>query len=173
MRKVFSLFLILLLLTSCHKEVREDHYVLGLDEERLFAPGFDTLERMREIGFETELYGEFSKGDSAQVPLYYEGKEVGKATFTNTGKKDAPSEECILTYLELYVWSIPETLLLDGEEVPVSIKETCDRYEGDYLYKNGIACVIEKEDRNETVILHGDISAYDQDRIDRIEVFAD
>ena len=172
--KKLLILLLLVVLCACQKEEREDFFIIGHDGKD-FAAGFDTASLLTEadIGFHDE--GILGPKDHVSGDLTYEDLPVGSYTLYNPEKKKEKAfEESFLTYLELYVDPFEE-LTLDGEPFPNDLKEICSEKEGEYLVHNGPYCVLKKESLKHysTLILHGDITDLDQDRVDRIEIFID
>ena len=172
MKKLLTVFL-LILLAGCQKEVREDLFVLGIDGQEI-VPGFDTQAVLEKAGIGFTEEGILQPKEEASGILYRDALPVGSYRLYNPEKKkertflDSP-----LVYLELY--TDPFSLTLDGEVLSSSMKETCDAYKGEYLEHNGPYCVLKKESSKHyaTMILHGDITDLDQDRLDRLEIFID
>ena len=173
MKKILIVFL-LVLLAGCQKEVREDLFVLGINGTEI-VPGFDGPSSFTEADIAVYEEGILQPKEEASGDLYKDDLPVGTyKIFNPEKKKEKTYEESLLVYLELYTDPF-ESLTLNGEALSSSMKETCDAYEGEYLYHNGPYCVLKRESLKHyaTMILHGDITDLDQDRLDRIEIYID
>ena len=67
------------------------------------------------------------------------------------------------------------TYKLDGIELSSSVKENCRMFDGEYIERNGYACLITRQvdQKLNVVILHGDILNMDQDELSRIEIYVE
>lgn len=85
---------------------------------------------------------------------------------TSINKKEVVSK---LTY---YIDDLNGDTYIDNYKLS-SIKEACDYFSGDYIEKNGHACVFGKivNDHDNYVILYSDILSDDLDQIDRVEIY--
>ncbi len=144
MKKLLSVMIVLLLCGCTAK--REDFYSLSFDGHEI-AVGYDKAEVLEGI----------SGIDSYDVYLNDKSEEVISG---------------VVIYLKDL--NVP-VLSIDGVQLNDGIRETCSAMNGELIEKNGYACLIGKEVRNREnyIVLYGDILDDDIDRIDRIEVYYD
>ena len=171
MKKLF-LLLTALLLCSCSAE-REEYYTFSFDNYTI-APGYDDVEYMRLV-FKVELpetLAAESKLENKEV--YFWDKYFGLIDIENRTKKDVPIEQAKISKMILYLDNIGASKYgLDGRDFDSSVKANCDYYGGQYIERNGYACAFGKvvDNRENVVILYGDILAEDQDQLHHIEIY--
>ncbi len=85
---------------------------------------------------------------------------------SNVNKKD------VVTKITYYIDDLESEVYINGYSIE-SIKETCEHFSGDYIEKNGHACVFGKmvNGYENYVILYSDILSDDLDKVDRIEIY--
>lgn len=151
---------------------RDKYYVLSFNNYTL-AVGNDSSEFLSVI-FDYDIKETLGPNETVKdIDLLLDGKAFGKASITNLKTKEKPSNEAILSSLEFYVEdSDIKDLKINGISLDQSIKSNCEKLNGEYLYKNGCACIIEEmvDDKNNAIILYGDITEINQDLLDRIKI---
>lgn len=161
----------LLLLCSCSK--REDYYVFSFDDISI-TPGYDTVEFMHLV-FDVKADGTIKgKQHMEDVKVFFWDKYFGSIDIGNTRRKEADVDEAIVTRLELYLDNINYSVLKIGDVVlKESVKENCEMFGGEYIERNGYACAFGKKvkDRENVVILYGDILGADQDALSHLEIY--
>ena len=142
MKKILVLLTIFFLLTSC-KAKKEDYYNLTF-EGITVAVGYDN----------TEVISNINSIDTFDYEL---------------NKK----EEQILNHLVIYVDDLNDkSVLIDDYSLNKGIIDTCTDLNGEIVENKGNTCVLHKvvDDRNNIILLSGDILSNNIDKIDRIEV---
>ncbi len=169
------IFLLLcLLLCSCRPE-REDYFVLDLDDYSL-APGYDNVAYLKLV-FEADLPENMASEETLkEIEMTFWGDYFAEIDLYNPTEKEIPIDEAILCGLDFY---LPNTGMsefkLDGIELSSSVKENCRIFDGEYIERNGYACLITRQvdEQLNVVILHGDILNLDQDELSRIEIYVE
>lgn len=140
MKKILLICLVLLLLSACSPK-REEFYNLTID--------------------------------GTTVVIGYDNKEVIDNLSINDFETYTDSKENeILDYVEVYVRDLSNNkVVIDDYEI-TSIKNTCNDLNGEIVTNNGSACVLHKtiKDKENVVILYGDILSDNTDLVNRIEV---
>lgn len=171
MKKLLIILLTLIFITSC--SLRNDYLKLSIDDYSVTV-GYDNAKFLK-IAYDFELPEKLAANEVIDnVEIYLFDQLLGVASFTNPKDKEIDSDKAILTRLELYVNDMPNrTIKLNDELLDNSIKTNCDNYNGQYIEKNGYACVIENEKTNELNVaeLHGDYLNIDQDELDHIVIY--
>lgn len=142
MKKILVLLVVTILLTSC-KAKREDYYNLTF-EGATIATGYDN----------TDVISSINTIDSYDYEL---------------NKK----EEQILNRLVIYVDDLNDkSVLIDDYSLNKGIIDTCNDLKGELVKNKGNICVLHKvvDDKNNIILLSGDILSQNIDKIDRIEV---
>ena len=169
--KKFLVLLLLILLCGCNAE-REDYYVLSFDDYTICV-GYDDAEFVKLV-YDVELPDVLSPEQTVgDLELDFWGKEFGTVSFTNPKNKEIASGEAILSKAVFYLEQTGSHVLkIDDVELSNSVKENCSILQGEYIEKNGTACVIGKKvkDKDNVLILYGDIFSIDQDELSRIEI---
>ena len=101
---------------------------------------------------------------------------VGTIDLANPKKKQISSDEAVLQRLDLFVGNLPaEQYAIDEIVLSSSVKENCRNLGGEYIERNGYACVIGKKvhGQDNIVILSGDILNIDQDELHRIQIYVE
>ena len=173
MKKIISILLCLILL-GCSSEKREDYYILSFDDYSV-SIGYDNAEYTSLI-FDYEL-PEVIPGfeEIKDVDVSFLGKNFGIASFINEENDEKESNEAIISSLLFYVKDIDaESIKINDIELDKSIIKNCETFNGSLIEKNGYACVIEQEvnNKDDVIILYGDILNLVQDTVDRIEIRA-
>ena len=144
MKKLLTLTAILLLCACSAK--REDFYSLSFDGNTI-SVGYDKAEVLEGIeGIDS--YG----------------------TYLND------KQEAIISKLVIYLNDLNSPLvMIDERPLSSGIMETCLDLDGELIEKNGYVCLIGKEVGNKEnyIMIYGDILDDDLNRIDRIEVYYD
>ncbi|MDO4940371.1 MAG: hypothetical protein Q4E33_01605 [Erysipelotrichaceae bacterium] len=173
MKKIIIVLLCFILL-GCDSEKKEDYYVLSFDDYTI-SVGYDNVEYTSLI-FDFEL-PEVIPGfeEVKDVNVSFLGKDFGIASFINEEDEENESKEAIISSLSFYLKDVDaSSIKINDIELDKSIKKNCETFNGNLIEKNGYACVIEQEvhDKDDVVILYGDILNLDQDTVDRIEIRA-
>ena len=105
-----------------------------------------------------ELVVGFDETVDETLPIEYGMTELKKKT--------------VLGKVVLYLNDVDGHVYLNDYELN-SIKDTCSAFSGEYIEKNGHACVIGKriKKHDNYVVLYGDILSDNIDKVDRIEVY--
>ena len=142
MKKLLVLLAIVVLLSSC-KAKKEDYYNLTF-EGTTVAIGYDN----------TDAISSINTIDSYDY-------EINK------------KEEQILNHLVIYVDDLNEkSVLIDDYPLNKGITDTCTELNGELVENKGNTCALHKvvDDKNNIILLSGDILNDNVDKIDRIEV---
>ncbi len=170
--KKMLIFLLVLLCFGCQQKEDPSYYyhlsLGGID----IIPGYTKVSELVDLTFDAPV--ELGPGEDVYAELYDTGYNVGEIRIFNPSEEIAPIGDCRVVYVDLYKVFYGD-IVLDEQLLFDSIKENCEALGGTYFYQNGYACMLEKKthSRKSTLILHGDISALDQDKVDRVEVFAE
>lgn len=143
MRKTISLLLILLIVSGCAAKPKH-FYNLKIGED-IIVVGYDN-------------------------PDILYGKDYINSYTTYLDKKENEHLESI----EIYVDDLPTSLIMLNEDVlSDSIENTCINLKGEFISKNGNACVLHKtvKKKDNYVILTGDILDDNPDKLDRIQIY--
>jgi len=174
MKKILLIFLTLLLCNGC-ADPRNDYFVLSVDDYTL-APGYDNVEYLR-LAFELDVKDTLQPEEKlSDVELNLWKYYVGDIELTNPKKKEISSNEAVLTRLDLFVGNTPaESYALNGTILDRSVKKNCEMFGGEYIERNGYACVIGQKTHSQDniVILSGDILNEDQDELHRIQIYVE
>ena len=167
------LLVIVLLLCSCHRQVpidehiylRFDNFEIDLGKEKasdLIADGFYI-----DVEDETIIKDEIIYND-----VYYNYRNIGDMGFSSFGD-GVEFNDSYLSYLNIYIYSLPSNIYLDDYLLIENIKDDCDYLKGKYIEKNGKACLLNKnlDNKEVSIVFQGDISDINQDKLDRIEIF--
>ena len=88
--------------------------------------------------------------------------------------KEISKEKAVLTKLTVYLNDLGNRQFkLNGEVLDQSVKKNCEKFSGTYIEKNGYACVIQTQNKNElnVVELYGDYLNIDQDQLDHLVIY--
>lgn len=169
--KKFIVLLLTLILVACGNS-RDKYYLLTFDNYTL-AVGNDTADFLNVI-FDFDVKQTFVGNETVNdIDLYLDGVKFGKASLTNPKQKETTSKETIVSSIEFYVEDYDiKDLRINNIALDTSIKSNCEKFNGEYLYKNGNVCIIEEtvDDSNNSIILYGDISELNQDKLDKIKI---
>lgn len=144
--KKLLLIIILILLCGCSQNKKEDYYSLTYGAINV-TPGFDNYD------------------------LFEQNEDITKVEYRTNEK-----EENIVSYVEVYIDESKSVVpMINDYTITNGIKETCNDLNGELIEKNGCACYISKrvKNRENYIILHGDILDDDINIIDRIEIAYD
>ena len=173
MKKLFLLISCLFLLQGCVH--REDFYVFSFDDYTL-SVGYDNVEFL-ELVFDADLKEELEAGETLKdVEVTFFDKYFASVDITNYKDKNINISEGIISRADFFLDNINmNTYMLDGKLLSSSVKENCQMFDGEYIERNGYACLIYKQvdDKNNIVILHGDLFKEDQDELSRIEIYVE
>ncbi|MBQ1483571.1 MAG: hypothetical protein IIZ28_08395 [Erysipelotrichaceae bacterium] len=174
MKKLLSLFLIPLLLCGCTVE-REDYYIFSFGDYTI-APGYDDAEYL-ELIFELDLPETLEPNETLEKKeVHFWGDYLADVDLSNDGKKTIPIGEAKVTRFVLYLANFPDAVYrIDGQELSPSVRENCEKFSGEYIERNGYACVFGKKSgkKKNVVILYGDLFAIDQDALDHVEIYVE
>lgn len=143
--KKLFILLSLFLLVSC-KYKREDFYMLRYEDKEIVV-GYDTIEKIED-------------DEDIDDYKYYLNED----------------DEKIINGIVIYVEDLDNpNIYIDDYLLDKGIKETCDDLEGEFIKKNGHACLISKNvyKRANYILIYGDILDDDIDKINRIEIYYD
>ena len=143
--KKLFILLSLFLLVSC-KYKREDFYMLRYEDKEIVV-GYDTIEKIED-------------DENIDDYKYYLNED----------------DEKIINGIVIYVEDLDNpNIYIDDYLLDKGIKETCDDLEGEFIEKNGHACLISKNvyKRANYILIYGDILDGDIDKINRIEIYYD
>ncbi|MBQ2582957.1 MAG: hypothetical protein II577_03550 [Erysipelotrichaceae bacterium] len=174
MKKILLILLTIFLCNGC-ADPRSDYYVLSIDDYTL-TPGYDDAEYLR-LAFDMDIKDTLEPGERLEgVDLDLWKYHVCTIDLVNPKKKSVPSDEAVLQKLDLFVGNLPaEKYAIDGIVLSSSVKENCQNLGGEYIERNGYACVIGKKvhGQDNIVILSGDILNIDQDELHRIQIYVE
>ena len=172
MKKLLVL-LMLILISACHSVKREDYYIFSFNDYTL-SVGYDDVEFLK-LTFDLDVKDELESQESLEeVSLYSFGLPFAEIDLCNTGKKTVISDKAIVTRFKYYLDDFPmETYQIDGIPLSSSIKENCETFHGEYIDRNGKACLFGKkvDGKDDVVILRGDMLNIDQDQLESIEIY--
>ncbi|MDO4198181.1 MAG: hypothetical protein Q4D13_04230 [Erysipelotrichaceae bacterium] len=166
MKKIL-IILLLLLCSGC--SIRKDYYVFSFDNYS-FAPGYDDLSFARMV-YDFETDETIGKNETVETAIYSFGNHIADVKFTNYKNKEIKADKAILSEFDYFFDEHTNNICkLDGIELSSSIKTNCEMFNGEYIERNGTACVLSKtvNSKTNTVIFQGDIYATDQDKLYRI-----
>ena len=174
--KKLLIVLACILVCSCTKAPeREDYFVFSFDDYSL-AAGFDDVNYLKLV-FDVEVPETMAAKESIKdLEMDFWGQYFGDVDIANLTEKELPSGQAIITGLDLYLPNVGMEIYKLGEtELSKSVKENCEMFDGEYIERNGYACVITRqiEEQLNVVILHGDILNEDQDELARIEIYVE
>ena len=175
MKKLIFVFACILLCSYTPSPEREDYFVFSFDDYSL-AVGFDDVEYLKLV-FDVEVPEVLGAGESLNnLEMTFWGRYFGDVDIANSTDKEIPIDQAVITGLDLYLPNVGmETYKLGDTQLSSSVKENCQMFHGEYIERNGYACVITRqiEDQLNVVILHGDILNMDQDELARIEIYVE
>ena len=169
MKKAF--IILLLLLTSC--AFKQDYYELTVDNYSITV-GYDNSEYLKVL-YDYDLIDELKPNEVIEdVNLYLLDSLFASAQFSNSKNKYISSDKARLTKIVVYINDLKgRTFKINGIQLDDSVKNNCETFNGNYINKNGRACVIENKVANElnVIELHGDYLNIDQDKLDHIIIY--
>ena len=97
-----------------------------------------------------------------------EGEHIG-TTDPEKALKVIREKEVTAVYVDV------EMPKINGIELSNSVKENCEMFSGEYIERNGYACAFGQEagDKDNVVVLYGDLFAIDQDKLDHVEIYVE
>lgn len=162
---------LLLILTACSS--REGYYELSIDDYSVMV-GYDDAEYI-DIAFDYDLKDTLQPYETvSDVDIYLFDQLLGVGEFTNNTKKEIDSNKAILTKLTVYLNDVPgRQFRINKEILNTSVKNNCEKYSGTYIEKNGYACVIQTQNKNDlnVIELYGDYLNLDQDQLDHLSIY--
>ena len=140
MKKIILIVLLLLTVVGCSPK-KEEYYNLTI-ENTTIAVGYDKVDVLNDLHINS---------------------------YTSHFNK---KEEEIIDYIEVYVKDLSSKDVFLNDYQLQSVKETCNDLNGELISNNGNACVLHNylKDRENIVILYGNILNDDNDKVDRLEV---
>lgn len=173
MKKLLSILLLLLLLSACTS--RKDYYILSFDTYSL-TPGYDDMEFVKLV-FDFDIPEQLDKKQSLEnIRTYFWDTYFADISIYNPKNKVIDSNEAILTRVDIFLDNnYFETYKINDIELSSSVKQNCEMFKGEFIERNGYACVIGQvvNNHNNVIILSGDYLGIDQDELSRIEVFVE
>ena len=167
--------ILLILICACSSVKREDYYVFSFNDYTL-SVGYDDVEFL-ELTFYLDVKDELEAQEKAEdVELYFFDVPFALADLYNPGKKAAASEKAVITRFKYYLDDFPmQSYRIDGITLSGSIKEDCETFHGEYIDRNGKACLFGKKvnGKDNVVLLKGDMLNIDQDELESIEIYVE
>ena len=168
------LILIVLLLSSCGFS-RNRYHIFSFDDYTI-APGFDDVGYLRLV-FELDTDKTLQPNELVEdVDLYFWDKYLASVDIINRKGIEIDTDKAIVKKFDFFLANYEaQSYKLNGIDLSDSVKENCDRLDGEYISTNAPACIIVKktEGSNKVAILHGDILAIDQDKLARVEIYVE
>ena len=168
--------LVVLLLFICGCSSRRNEYYNFHFDDYSIVVGYDDLEYI-DLVFDYEIKDELDKKEKIEkIELSFWGKYFGDIDIENESNRKVKSSKGVVKRLDIYFDNLDfEIYKIDNFELSSSIKENCDAFNGRYVNNNVPACVISKQvdDKNNIIIMHGDIFNIDQDELSRIEIYVE
>ena len=172
MKKIL-LALSLLILCSCVN--REDYYVFSFDDYSI-TPGYDDVSFV-DIAFDLNVPDQLEGfGKLKDVRMTFFGKYFGEIDLINPTNKPIDIKDAKVSKLTLYLSQLADyTFRINGVELERSVKDNCIIFNGEYVVRNGYACLIGKKvnAKKNYIVLYGDIYAMDQDELNHLEIYAE
>ena len=158
MKKLFVLIM-LVMISACHSVKREDYYIFSFNNYTL-SVGYDDVAFL-ELTFYLDRKDELEAQETVEdIDLYF--------------FETMSSEKAIVTRLKYYLDDFPmESYQIDGIPLSSSIRENCEVFHGEYVERNGKACLFGKkvDGKDNAVLLKGDMLNIDQDELESIEIY--
>lgn len=162
--------LLSLLLVSCTSN-RNDYYVFNFDDYSI-SVGYDNVKLLKSV-FTIDETKDLNAYEKIKTSLYLYDEKIADIELTNNTNKTITIDNAIITYLSIYLKDMNNrNYAINGIKLDPSIKNNCTTYNGTYIEKNGVACLIENnvEDLNNYIILHGDYLNIEQDELDHLQI---
>ena len=173
MKKLLTLIAIAFLLTGCSQ--REDYYVFSFDDFTI-APGYDDAEYLR-LTFDLKLPEKLqAQAKLEDIEVYFWDNYFASVDLENDSRKEINIDKAKVSRLIFYLSNYPASVYKLGDiELKSSVKENCEIFKGEYIERNGYACAFGQKvgDKENIVILYGDIFNVDQDKLDHIEIYVE
>lgn len=173
MKRIIALISCLFILTACTN--REDYFVFSFDDYSL-SVGYDNVEFL-DLVFNVDAPNTLDPYETLKdVEVTFWKNYFADVDITNYRKKPCDLYDGVITRLDIFLDNIEmEEFKLDDRKLSSSVKDNCRKFDGEYIERNGYACVIVKQvkDKNNVVILYGDILKPDQDELSRIEIYVE
>ena len=173
MKKVV-LILIALLLSSCGFS-RNRYHIFSFDDYTI-APGFDDVGYLRVV-FDLNTNKTLQPNEIIEdVDLYFWDNYLASIDIINRKGIEIETDKAIVKKFDFFLVNYnAESYKLNGMDLSDSVKENCERLNGEYISTNAPACIIVKktEGSNKVAVLHGDILAINQDKLARVEIYVE
>ena len=171
--KKLLLVILLILISACNSVKREDYYIFSFNNYTL-SVGYDDVEFLR-LTFDLDVKDELETQESIEdIELYFFDVPFAQIDICNPGKKAVTSDKAIVTRFKYYLDDFPmQTYQIDGIPLSTSISENCETFHGEYIDRNGKACIFGKKvnGKDNVVLLKGDMLNIDQDELESIEIY--
>ena len=168
MKKIIAALLLIFSFSN-----RNDYYKLSIDDYSVVV-GYDDGDYL-DVAYKYSINSEIKENETIEnVSIYLFDELLGTGSFSNNKNKSISYKDAKLSKLSVYVKDLENRKFkIDDIELDNSVKSNCTKLNGTYIEKNGCACVIEKQIRDElnVVELHGDYLNIDRDELDHIEIY--
>lgn len=172
MKKLLVL-IILVLISACTGVKREDFYIFSFNDYTL-SVGYDDVEFLK-LTFDLDVPDELQAQENVEdITLYFFDTPFAKADICNPGKKAIMSDKAVINRFKYYLDDFPMgSYQIDGIPLSASIKENCETFHGEYVDRNGKACLFGKKvnGKDNVVLLKGDMLNINQDELESIEIY--
>lgn len=167
MKKIITLFL-LLCLFSCSND---NKYFSFFFDGYCINVGKDRVEDLKD-SFEIDAKEQLDKKELLEdIEMKYYGRNFALISISNAHNKTISSDKAIISSFTYYFNDLPfNAYKIDGVLLSDSIKDNCDRLNGNYIQKNGYACLLVK--KNSVLTLYGDFLNINQDLLDHLQIVA-
>lgn len=169
-KKLFTVIISILLLSSCSN--RNSYYVLSFDDYSL-AVGYDDVDYLKLV-FTVDSDDKMQPNELREnVDVSFWNSHFAYMDIINYKNREIDIDKAIVCKADIYLSNLEmETFKINGIELSDSVKQNCELLNGELVERNGYACIISKtvDDKDNIVILHGDIFNADQDLLSRIEI---
>ena len=171
--KKLLLPILLILISACSTVKREDYYIFSFHDYTL-SVGYDDVEFLR-LTFDLDVKDELESQESVEdIDLYFFDQYFANIDVYNPGKKTVASDKAVVTRFKYYLDDFPmESYRIDGTPLSTSVRENCEMFHGEYIKRNGTACLFGKKvnGKDNVVLLKGDMLNIDQDELESIEIY--
>ena len=174
MKRFIGFVIAVLLLSSCGNP-RSDYYVFSFGDYSL-TPGYDDVDFVRLV-FDVDTGAKMEAGQEINdLEVYLFSDYVCSIDIYNPSSRTVDIGKARIKRLDYFVGNISvDTLMIDGIELDSSVKKNCEIFKGEYIERNGYACVISKKvhGTENVIILSGDLLNIDQDELHRIQIYVE
>ncbi|MBR4461264.1 MAG: hypothetical protein IKS51_01615 [Erysipelotrichaceae bacterium] len=140
------------------------------------AVGYDDVNYLKLV-FEADLPEELQPQETVKdIETTFWGNYFADIDIRNPIDETISPDDAVVVGLDLYLSNTGMgTYKLDDIELSGSVKDNCKAFDGEYIERNGYACLITRQvdQKLNVVILHGDILNADQDELSRIEIYVE